>query len=223
MLRAPAITPTTSSATAAASAGKRRWSSAGLGALAGVLLLLGASSPWWYLTSSSSGTSSIVEFYPGGLLHLVTSGGGGTTSYTQAGAPSVGVLYEVVLGALLGLTLVVAVIAADALRRERGTPGSRTARRAIRLALLGVIVGCAVMAVAVPIAQPALYRGDDPAGACGVAHPPAACGTFWGSTSRSGVASTWGAGAGWWLDVLAIVPLGVTWAIERRRYLRPAS
>ena len=221
-MRAPANTPAPSSANSPASAGTRRWVAAGLCALAGSQLVLGALSPWWYLAGSSSGTSSTVAFYPGGLLHLVTSGGGGTTSYAQAGAPSVGVLYDVVLGALLGLTIVVAAIAADALRRERGTPGSRTVRRAVRLALVGAIVGCAVMAAAVPVAQPVLYRWDDPAGACAAAQPPPACGSFWGSSSRSGVASTWGAGAGWWLDVLAILPLGVTWAIERRRPLRPA-
>ena len=177
--------------------------------VAGFVGAVSAFTPWWYTSTSSSGTSSTAYFYPGGNIYAGGGGGGGITSYVGYGLPSVGLLYAAVYVGTLALVAVSWVVAGYALGASRGKWGSVTGRRAARMALLAAIVVGALLAIALPTAQPSLYRADDPLGSCTSAAPPGPCGSFWGTAHAAGTTTVWGAGLGWWLD-LALVVLFLT-------------
>lgn len=173
------------------------------GLLAALLVVVAAISPWWVLSSSGPGTTSTVAFYPGSQVATVTNGGGGTTTYAGIGVPSVGALYG---GLVVGLALLAFLAAATAIHgfaSVRGRWASPRLHRVARAGLLGAVLLALLLALAAPLAQPALYQHDNPANACSSATPPVACSSFWGSTSQGGVSTVWGAGFGWWSDVVA--------------------
>lgn len=181
--------------------------------VAGLLAVLSAFTPWWYATTSSLGTSSTALFYPGSNLYAGGGGGGGTTTYANSGLPSVGGLYLSVLAGAIALALLAWLVAGHSLGLARGKWSSLSVRRAARFALLAAVVLSAFLAFAVPVAQPALYRADNPAGSCSSAAPPGVCGSFWGTSSGPAGTSSWGAGLGWWLDLTSAVLLGLAVAL----------
>jgi hypothetical protein len=184
--------------------------------VAGLLAALAAISPWWVLSTSSAGSTTEVGYYPGTVVRVVTGGGGGITSYAATGAPSVGALYASVLVATLALAVLGAAVGVQGFASLRGTWASLRARRLAGLALLAAMLLGAALVVGVPLAQPGLYRSDDPGGACLTGAPPGACSSFWGSSQSAGTTTTWGAGAGWWLSLSATVLLCLTLAFRDR-------
>lgn len=175
--------------------------------VAGFLGAVSAITPWWYTSTSSSGTSSTAYFYPGGNIYAGGGGGGGITSYVDYGLPSVGQLYAAAFVGVLALVAVSWVVAGYALGVSRGKWDSVAGRRAARMALLAAIVVGALLSIALPTAQPSLYRADDPLGSCASAAPPGPCGSFWGTTHGASMTTVWGAGLGWWLDLALVVLL----------------
>lgn len=188
--------------------------SSGVSLVAALMAGVSAVAPWWYLSVAGPVASSKVEFFPGTGVYTSTNGGGGVTTYAAVHVPSVGSLYA---GVLLG-TVTVAVLAGAAALAEfasvRGTWRPERARGIARAVLLAAVVLGVTLAVLVPFAQPALYRYDDPMGACTSASVVPACRSFWGSNAQGGVTTTWGAAAGWWLELAAVVLLSGTLILE---------
>lgn len=176
----------------------------GLSLAAAVLAAVSAYAPWWYLSVAGPATSSKVDFFPGNEVLTSTNGGGGVTTYAAAHVPSVGGLYAVVLAGTIAVAVLAGAAAVAGLALGRGRSRSDGLRRAARAAVLAAIGLSVVLVATVALAQPVLYRYDDPMGACGSAHPPPACGSFWGSSAQGSLTTTWGAGAGWWLEVAAV-------------------
>lgn len=181
---------------------------------AGLLGVVSAFTPWWYTSTSSSGTSSVAYFYPGGSIYAGGGGGGGITSYANYGLPSVGLLYAAAWVGAFVLAVTSWVVAGYAMGVSRGKWGSVPGRRTARTALLVAMVVGALLALAVPIAQPSLYRTDNPLGSCTSAAPPGPCASFWGTTHGGGTTTVWGAGLGWWLDLALVVLLLMALAVE---------
>lgn len=179
------------------------------GLLGALLAIMSALTPWWFLSVTGPGTSSTVTFYPGSAVSTVTNGGGGTTSYDAIHIPSVGALYAGVLGGAVVLALFAAGAAVHGFASARGRWTSARARRLARSALSGALLVSLLLGIAVPVSQPALYQHDNPSNACSSATPPVACSSFWGKTAQGGATTTWGAGFGWWADVVAAGLLAV--------------
>jgi hypothetical protein len=171
--------------------------------LVAVLALIAAFSPWWYTTTSSGATSSTAEFYPGTTFYAGGGGGGGVTSYASYGLGSVGGLYVGILVTSILLALLAGAVGLYGLGRASGRFGGSGGPRLARIALLAALGAAVVLAVVVPVAQPALYQAANPAGTCSPAPPASPCTSFWGTSHAGGSTTVWGAGAGWWLDILA--------------------
>ncbi len=180
------------------------------GLFASVLAALAVASPWWYLTTSSAGLSSTVAFYPGPDLRITTVGGGGAESYAAAGVPGVGSLYEGILAGTVALALLGLVVLVLLLILARRRTAAPWADRAVPRLLVAALVLGIFMAALVPIAQPQLYRAANPGASCSSPTPVPACQGFWGSSTHGGSSSAWGAGPGWWLDVVATLGLLLT-------------
>lgn len=199
--------------------------------LAGILAAGSAASPWWYLSTASGGSTFLVEYLPGNDLRVASVGGGGTTSYAAAGVASIGSMYVSVLAAAVVLALLAWTLAGYGLGRATGRWGGPRTRRLARAALLAGIGLSLVLAVAVPVVQPALYNAANPKGVCSSGYAPGACSSFWGSSHGVANSTSWGAGLGWWLDVGVAVLFGLglllrtfaTVATEDRARLRAAS
>jgi hypothetical protein len=175
--------------------------------LAGVVGGISAFSPWWFVTTSSTATSSSAYYYPGTDTTVVTDGGGGTTTYAAVHVPSVGDLCVLVLVGAIVLTLASFALAVYGLGYARGRWGTSRGRAAARRILLAAVLVGLLLVVVVPIAQPALFRTDDPMGACSGPSPLGECSAFWGASHAGGVATSWGGGFGWWLALSATVLL----------------
>lgn len=179
------------------------------GLFAGFLAVLSALSPWWYTTTSSTGTHSTAEFYPGENLYVSGGGGGGFTSYAAHGLAAVGGLYGLVLAGSLVVAFTGWGTAVLSVRRALGRGSEIRSRRATTgLLVVGLGVGI-LLAVAVPLAQPSLYRSDDPGHSCTSSVSPGPCSSFWGSTTTPATTTVWGAALGWWLGAVAAVLLAI--------------
>jgi hypothetical protein len=164
---------------------------------------------------SSSGTSSTAEFFPGGNLYAGGGGSGGFTSYSSAGLAPLGTLYALVLLGEIVLVILAWSATAQSVGRSRAKWSGTRAQKAASVALLvGIGLG-ALLAAAVPLLQPPLYRTTASAGNCGSG--TAACGPFWGSSHAAGTTVQWGAGLGWWLDVSVVAFLALTWWLRTRK------
>jgi len=172
---------------------------------AGLLAAASALTPWWYTSTSSSGTSSTAEYLPGSAIYVSGGGGGGYTSYTAQGLPTVATLYGSVLGGLAVVALLALGVAVLGFGRSLGRWNRPRGVPVVTATVLAGLVAGAVLAAAVPLAQPPLYRSDDPHGSCSPTPPPGPCSSFWGTSQVAGVTRVWGAGAGWWLDLACCV------------------
>ena len=173
--------------------------------VAGVVALSAALSPWWYTRTSSAGASSTAEFYPGGSFYAGGGGGGGTTTYAAYGLSLVGALYEGILAGSAVLTVLAWAGAGQGfLRWARQSGPDRQGLAIPPLVATGLSLAAGLLLVD-PLAQPLLYRSDDPGGSCTVGSAAGPCSSFWGSVQSSGVSRVWGAGQGWWLDLGVVV------------------
>lgn len=188
-----------------ATPGRRRRLFGAIGGLgAAALTALSALTPWWFTSTSTGATSSQALFYPGGSLYAGGGGSGGFTTYAAEGLGPVGALYV----SVLVLAVVVALLAAAA--GLMLLVGRRSPRHALaRIALVVAMVVGALLVIAVPAAQPDLYRAANPGGGCSTLGSPNVCDSFWGSMSAAGRSVSWGAGLGWWLDLAAVILLGL--------------
>lgn len=188
---------------------------AGAALLGGILSAISAVTPWWYLST----TNSRVEYLPGTTLQVTSAGGGGATSYASSGVASLGVLYELVLIGTVGIAVLAGAL--GGLGLARSTPSRWPAYP--RAAALGCTVSTAVgvlLLAGVAVGQPILYRAANPLGTCSGPSPPGACSSFWGSGPSAGGGSTWGAGAGWYLEFAAVVLMLLSFVPDLVRRLR---
>lgn len=181
--------------------------------VAGAVALSAALTPWWYTRTTSAGTSSTAEFYPGGSFYAGGGGGGGTTTYAAYGLALVGALYEGILAGSILLTLLAWASAGRGFLRSVRRSGPRRQDRTIpRVVAAGLALAVGLL-LAVPLAQPSLYRSDDPGGSCAAGAATGPCSSFWGSAQSSGASRVWGAGTGWWLDLVLAVLLAFVFVL----------
>jgi hypothetical protein len=206
----------------------RRVAASSLVLIAAILLTVSMTVPWWGFVISAGGATASVNFLPGssysgsGTYHGLTYSSSAT--YASANLSSVGVLYEAVLG--LGLTSAIAAFAGMALGYVSAI-GTVRLRRPVGIAA-HLTDTSFVFALALPFLvvfiQPWAYNSDSSgAGAsCGGGSNP--CNSFWGSISSGGVTGTWGAGAGWYIALIATILLLVAavlfWRSEPKLYTR---
>ena len=183
-----------------------RWTVLG-GGLAGLLAGISALTPWWYTSAMGSATSSLAEFFPGANLYAGGGGGGGYVSYAGVGAGQLGNLYEAVLAGTIAVMLLSWAVAGLVLAsaRRRGTSRLQIARW---LAWAGLAVAV-LLAALIPLLQPALLDVAGAKAACSAGTSSGPCSSFWGSTTVASTRYVWGAGAGWWLDLGAVILLAL--------------
>lgn len=199
----------------------KRASAGGLLFIAGAIALVAAAIPWWSLSGGGGTfTASSVHFLPGDSYTASSGGSTGSLSYASQGIGPVGALYEGILAVTIvvgGLALLGAILATvGALGRIRNPSRFASIRN---LTILAVVLEIGLVVV-VPIVQPIAFHASSPPSGCstagGVGTP---CKSFWGSVQSGGATVTWGADAGWYVSVAAVVFLlaaAVVWIASRR-------
>jgi hypothetical protein len=188
----------------------------GLFLLGGTLSLTSTVLAWWSLRNPG-GT---VSFY---TYNIQTSGNGASnsSSYAAAGLGHVGGMYDAIL-ALVVIAGILGVVAGLISLRNgmgRGSPSRKGTVK--RLAIATLVLALFAVALA-PAMQPWVLHQTP--GNCGGMSAPTPCASFWGSETVLGNSYSWGAAAGWYLALgaLIVVVMGVIlWALGRDRS-RPA-
>ena len=180
------------------------------GVLGGLLSLAAPFVPWWYVTTNT-GTPSTAEFYPLGGIYASGGGGGGFTSFAAEGLGPIGTLYVAVAAVALGVAFLAFTVAGLGLARSSGRGVSARAALVARAGLAVALVAGVAAVVAVPLVQPSLFANANPRGTCSIPSSAGSCSSFWGTYHGTGVSTVWGAGAGWWSELLAAALLGGAW------------
>jgi len=194
------------------------------GTLSGVSML----SAWWSLSLSTGGHHYTLSFLPGNALTASVDQSPASGTYASVGLGQVGGLYEAVLAFGIVVTLLSIVAGIVGLLWTFGTlcgPSRGSAFEMLTIGLAIVSVGAIAL---VPLVQPsALASGSFiPCSSSGGGSP---CNSFWGTISGPNGTGTWGADAGWYLEIGAIALLlgaFVQWLTSRDEpwiVPRPAS
>ncbi len=176
--------------------------------LSGILALASAALPWW--TASGNGTT--LNFLPGSMFSASVDGGSLSEQYAQLQLGPVGGLYIAILVLLLigGISALLGGVL-SILRPYYPTRIRPGWVLAFALTLLVLAIGAVAAA---PGIQPWALR-DSSSGVCSRTE---LCGSYWGSSN--GV--SWGAAAGWYVAIAALV-LGIVALVVIRRAAAPLS
>ena len=194
-----------------------------LGLIAGTLAGVSTLSPWWTISAASGGYGGYasIGFLPGDSFTASANGLSDSFSYASQGWGPVEGLYEGIL--VLGvLTLIIAVLAGIlGAIRVFGPPKVLTGRDSVQTWTFVAILIALVAVILVPLAQPGVLA-IHPAGLCAATYgSKTPCNSFWGSVTASGGSVSWGADAGWYLELASFIILISSLVVWRRAILEP--
>lgn len=173
------------------------------GVVSGVSML----SAWWSLSLSTGGHHYTLSFLPGNSLTASVDQSSASGTYASIGLGQVGGLYEAVLAFGVVVTLLSFVAGVVGLLwtfgRLRG-PSRGSAFEMLAIGLAIVSIGAIVL---VPLVQPSAFASGSFIPCSSASSVGSPCTSFWGSVSDPNGTGSWGADAGWYLEVGAIALL----------------
>lgn len=196
----------------------KRLAASVLAVIAGICSGISTISSWYTISVSGSGVSEALEFQPGDSLSASANGASASATYASQGLGQVGGLYEGVLVFGIVVMALSLIVGAVGLLWTFGKLRTNSKGRAFQSWASCLVVVALVAVLLVPLVQPALLR-NDPGSVCpNQSQINTPCNAFWGSASSGGVSLTWGADAGWYLEIATVVLLvaaAVAWWLSR--------